>query len=338
MSMETRKRKTLRDLLASGKQLLAPCAYDCLTARALELAGFDAILLSGGAMGYMYGTKSQEGVFVEEMVRITENMANTVSIPIVVDAGDGHGDMVTSVYRNIRRLALAGAAGVTIEDSDGWFSKTPLPFRGKGGVRQRKDLNRIMSPFALGPCMSDNFRGFRPVVERDKFLEKIKAAVLACEGTDCIVIARVEAYDTWGFDEVIERVKAAMELGAEMWTVCLGMWSEADARMFSEALHGWAMWPDLTSHDRKPNVPVDTLKQLGFNFVTFHIAEKAVMYGMEKFGHEIFKTKSTVSIDNVQIDGLTSEQALDVLNMDLKRVLAAERRFYGAQPVPRQHP
>lgn len=70
--------------------------------------------------------------------------------------------------------------------------------------------------------------------------------------------------------------------GAEMWTVCGGMWWESDARMFSDALDGWAMWPDVTSHEGKANVELFTLHELGFNFVTFHIAEKAVMYGMEK--------------------------------------------------------
>ncbi|WNM23595.1 isocitrate lyase/PEP mutase family protein [Demequina capsici] len=328
--MENRNKATLRELLASGKQLMAPCAWDCLSAKALETAGFDALLLSGGAMGYMYGTKSQEGVFIDEMIRITENMVNTVSIPIVVDFGDGHGGggLPSSVYRNVRRMALAGAAAVTIEDADGWFSDTPLPFLGKAGERGEKDLNRIMSPFAGGPALSDRFRGFRPVVERERYLQNVKAAVLACEGTDCMVIARIEAYDTCGFDEVVERAKAAMEIGAEMWTVCLGMWSEDDARMFSEALDGWAMWPDLTSDDGKPNVEPKVLDELGFNLVTFHIAEKAVMYGMEKFGREILATRSTVSIDTAQIEGLTAEQEADLLAMDAQAVFAQERKFY----------
>lgn len=328
--MESRHKKSLREMLASGQQVLAPCAYDCLTAKALEIAGFDAILLSGGAMAYMYGVVDQESISLEEMARITENIANTVDIPIVVDGGDGHGSTTSAVNRNVRRLAQAGAAGVTIEDTDGWFSPEPLPFRGKGGVRTEKDLNRIMTPWAFGPCISDKIRGFRPVLERKDFLEKIRAAVQACEGTDCMVVTRVESYDVWGFDETVERVKASMDLGAEMWTVCGGMWWESDARMFSEALNGWAMWPDITSHEGKANVELSTLNELGFNFVTFHIAEKAVMYGMEKFGKEIFETGSTAAIDNASIDGLTPEQQRDVLSMDFRRIRELERKLTRA--------
>jgi 2-methylisocitrate lyase-like PEP mutase family enzyme len=329
--MEMKKRKSLKELFEMGKQMLAPCVYDCLSAKAMELCGFDGLLLSGGAMSYVLGVSHEEDFSADEMIRITESITRTVSIPVVVDAADGHATTPTGVYRNVRRLALAGAGGLTIDDGDGDFRTRDnlIPFKGKGGIRGPKDLNNIMEPFAQPKCMSEIWgRGFRPVIGKTEYLEKIHAAVMACEGTDCMVVARTECYDTYGFDEVVDRINGAMKLGAQMWTVCLGMWSEADGRMFSEALGGWKMWPDIVSVDRKPNVSMETLKDMGFNFVTCHIAEKAAMYGMEKFGREILNTKKTGSLDKAEIEGLTKEQVADVLGMGISYAREQNNNFF----------
>ena len=300
-------KKTLRDMMAAGEQMLVPCVYDALSAKAMELCGFNGVLISGGAMSYVLGVKREEDFSADEMVRITEAVASTISIPDIVDAADGHGESPTAVFRNVRRLALAGASAVTIDDEGGDFCPGQ-PYHGKGGVRGPKDLNPIMEPFAQAKSMTDIFgRGFRPVIEKREYLEKINAAVKACEGTDCMVIARCEAYDTWGFDGVVDRLQCARKLGAEMWTVCLGMWTENEGRMFMDALGGWAMWPDIVSKDHQPNVDMETLKEIGFNFVTCHIAEKAAMYGMEKFGKEIYETRSTEKLDKAEIEGLTED-------------------------------
>jgi H+/gluconate symporter-like permease/2-methylisocitrate lyase-like PEP mutase family enzyme len=213
------KRKSLKEILSSGKQMFVPCVYDCLSAKAMELCGFDGLLLSGGAMSYVFGVKREEDFSADEMIRLTEGIAGSVSVPLVIDAADGHAVTATGVYRNVRRLARAGAAGLTIDDGDGDFQITNLiPFQGKGGVRGPKDLNEIMTPFAQAESLSKMWgRGFRRVIEKNEYLEKIHAAVEACRGTDCMVIARTECYDTYGFDEVVDRINAARKLGAGMW-------------------------------------------------------------------------------------------------------------------------
>ena len=269
----------------------------------------------------------------DEMIRITEAVANTVSIPVVVDAADGHAEKPTGAYRNLKRLAQAGAAGFTIDDGAGdfvWDHTNLIPFQRNGGVRGPRDLNELMEPFCHPKSLTQILgRGFRPALPRDAFLRKIDAAVRACEGTDCMVIARTECYDTYGFDEVVERINAARELGAQMWTVCLGMWSEAEGRMFSDALGGWAMWPDIVSIEgHRPNVSLDSLASMGFGFVTCHIAEKGAMYGMDKFGAAILADRSTAAIDEAGIEGLTPEQVSDVLSGGRTRAEALQDGFY----------
>lgn len=329
--MEQKNRQSLKELLASGKQMLVPCVYDSLSAKAMELCGFDGVLISGGAMSYVLGVNREDDMSADEMIRITEAVTSSISIPVVVDAADGHAEKPTGVYRNIRRLALAGAAGVTIDDGGGdfiWDHKNLIPFKGKNGVRGPKDMNHLMEPFAQAKSLTELLgRGFRPVIEKQEYMEKIRAAVKACEGTDCIVIARTECYDTYGFDEVVDRLNCARELGAQMWTVCLGMWSEAEGRMFSEALGGWKMWPDIVSYDHKPNVSLEAMKDMGFQFITCHIAEKAAMYGMQKFGAAILESKSTRQIDNAHIEGLTPAEADEVLSVAKKQAQAKERSF-----------
>ena len=320
-------KKTLREMMAAREQMLVPCVYDALSAKAMELCGFNGVLISGGAMSYVLGVKKEEDFSADEMIRITEAVAKTNSNPGIVDAADGHGESPTAVFRNVRRLALAGASAVTIDDGGGDFCPG-LPYRGADGVRGPKDLNPIMEPFAQAKSMTDIFgRGFRPVIEKKEYLEKINAAVKACEGTDCLVIARCEAYDTWGFEGVVDRLKCARELGAEMWTVCLGMWAEEEGRLFMDALGGWAKWPDIVSKDHAANVSMDTLKEIGFDFVTCHIAEKAAMYGMEKFGKEIFETRRTDNLDKAVIQGLTEEQIKEVISMGTNAASELEKEF-----------
>lgn len=329
--MSQKDKKTLRELLALGKQMLVPCVYDGLSARAMELCGFDGVLISGGAMSYVLGVNREDDLSADEMIRITEAVVNSVDIPVVVDAVDGHAEKPTGVYRNVRRLALAGAAGVTIDDGgeDFIWDGDLIPFKGNNGVRGPKDMNHLMEPFAQAKSLTDILgRGFRPVIEKKNYMEKIKAAVKACEGTDCIVIARTECYDTYGFDEVVDHIKCARELGAEMWTVCLGMWSEEEGRMFSEALGGWKMWPDIISYDHKPNVSLEAMKEMEFQFITCHIAEKAAMYGMQKFGEEILKNKNTKAIDEAIIEGLSKAEADAVLDVDVNDAKALEESFY----------
>lgn len=120
-------------------------------------------------------------------------------------------------------------------------------------------------------------------ISREAWLAKIKACVEACRGTDCIVIARTEVPD---LNEAIERCIRARMLGADMTLICRSMKTLEDGEKVAEYDKGWKMWPDVFSVNGVPNVELEDVQKLGFNLVTFHVFEKAALYGMLRFGEE----------------------------------------------------
>jgi len=264
-----------RDLLSQG-QIFAPCVYDCLSARAADLCGYKALMLSGGAVSYsMDGLPDMGFVTIDEVVWITERITNVNPWPLIVDADDGFGESPVVVYRNMHRLVKAGAMGITIDDSTG--------IRG---------AERFFYALAKGKKIT--ISEAMKVVPRDLWLSKVKATLAACEGSDCVTIARigVPLKTREGFIEAMERALRAKELGAEM--IMVNVHDLEDAQRVARYVKGWKMWPDVMSKDGVPNVNLNDVYELGFNFVTMHIFEKAAMYGMMKYGLENFKNQNSV--------------------------------------------
>ena len=218
------KRKTLRELVAQ-KQIFAPCVWDLMSQRAAEQAGFEATLLSGGALAEWACGMPDIGLITSDyLVRAIGYIADANELPCCVDADDGYGATPLHAYRTVKRLAEAGAMSLTLDDTTG--------VRGYGRWAQE-----LRSGMGFGNIE-------HPVVSRDTFLAKTRAALDACAGTDCMLIARTECALQEGLDEAIERCIRAEELGAEM-TLIIGLMTIEDARKVAKYVKGWKMWPDI---------------------------------------------------------------------------------------------
>lgn len=130
-------------------------------------------------------------------------------------------------------------------------------------------------------------------ISREAWLAKIKAALAACEGTDCICIARTHAASAYGMEEAITRCELAKELGAPM-TMCGGITFLEDGQRLAARDHGMKMWPDVICIDGKPAVELADIKGLGFNFVTMHVFEKSALYGIFKYGNHDIPAQNVV--------------------------------------------
>lgn len=299
----TGKKTTLKELLQKG-QVFAPCIYDCLSAKAVELAGFSAMLLSGGALAYsMCGLPDLGLLTVDELVWATTRITDTSPLPLIIDADDGYGDSPLNVYRTVQRLVKAGAMAVTIDDSTG--------FRGweRGIFERERKLNKP-----------------HEIVPKEKFLSKIKAAVEACKGSDCIIIARSEAKPSCGIDESIDRLIRARKLGAHM-TMIIGIKTLEEAKKADELDPGWKMWPDISVTNGKSDVELDDIARLGFNLVTMHYTEKGAMWGMLGYGMRTMKDKNTVYIDEHDFDGMLPGKDHHVLLTYWKKWMPMEEGF-----------
>ena len=106
--------KILRDLIASGTFLHLPSVYDPLSARQVQQAGFEATYVGGYVSGAIK-TISEPLLTLTEQVNIASEVAKSVSIPVLADAGAGFGEPLHAM-RTVREFVSAGIAGIHIED------------------------------------------------------------------------------------------------------------------------------------------------------------------------------------------------------------------------------
>jgi 2-methylisocitrate lyase-like PEP mutase family enzyme len=172
-----------RELLRRDGMVVAPGAYDCITARLIERAGFDAVYMTGAGTAATLGYPDFGLVTMSEMVGNAARIAAAVGLPVIADADTGYGNEL-NVVRTVREYEVAGVAGIHIEDQG---------FPKKCGHLDDKEI-----------------------VPRDEYIAKIRAALAARRNSDFMIIARTDARAVAGLDEAIARANAALTAGADM--------------------------------------------------------------------------------------------------------------------------
>ncbi len=116
LSGPTSPRARLRELLAGPGPLVAPGAYDALSARLVEQAGFDVVYMTGfGTTASLIGRPDVGLLSGTEMVDNARRIAAAVDVPVIADADTGYGNAV-NVLRTVREYEQAGVAGLHLEE------------------------------------------------------------------------------------------------------------------------------------------------------------------------------------------------------------------------------
>lgn len=290
----------------SKGQVMSPCVWDCFSVAAVQLTGYKSALISGAAVAAnSLGLPDLGMMTIDELAWVSERICKYAKIPVLVDADEGYGDSPLNVYRNITKLVDAGVAGFTLDDGM--------------GVR--------------GFARLANANGKKPydVEPMEKYLAKIKAALAAVEGTNCVLIARTECLPVLGFDEAIERCRRAVDLGAPM-TLINRLKTYEDCKTVGERVEGWKMYPDIgNDKDGKAYLKVEDIYPFGFNYVTLHYLEKGAMWGMLDYGKHDFANKNTeysANHDMGGLQGIDRYKALETTNE--KDWLELEQKFYDS--------
>jgi len=177
-------RRRLHELVERKQGLVVPGAYDCVSARLVERAGFQAVYMTGyGTSASRLGLPDLGFAGLAEMADHARNMASAVSIPLIADADTGYGN-VLNVRRTVRMYETAGVAALHLEDQ--------------------------MLPKRCGHLAG------KQVVPLEEFAQKIRAAVEARTDPDLLVIARTDAVGVTGFDDALRRGEAAVQAGADI--------------------------------------------------------------------------------------------------------------------------
>jgi 2-methylisocitrate lyase-like PEP mutase family enzyme len=176
--------KRLRSLLGRPGTVVAPGAYDALTAKIVESTGFEAVYMTGfGVEASVLGKPDLGYISLTESAIHAGNMAKAVTIPLVADADVGFGGALNAA-RTVEQFEAHGVAGIHIEDQ-------------------------------FSPKRSAYVDGVS-VLPRDEFVGKIRAAVRARQDPDFLIIARTDAYESMGYTEVVDRANACVDVGADM--------------------------------------------------------------------------------------------------------------------------
>jgi methylisocitrate lyase len=172
----------LRDALRDGMVVAASC-YDPLSARLAEIAGLEALHVTGMGVeiGHL-GAPDLGLITLTELADQVARMASAVSIPMLCDVDTGFGGIL-NIQRTIREMERAGAGGVHLEDQ-----------------AQPKHCPLI---------------GGRQVVGREEALDRLKAALDARTDPDFVIIARTDS-DVISFEEAVERCNLYLEAGADL--------------------------------------------------------------------------------------------------------------------------
>ncbi|WP_397403259.1 oxaloacetate decarboxylase [Phenylobacterium sp.] len=168
--------------LQAGPAVLAPGAYDALSALLIEQAGFEAVYISGASVAYTQLGRPDIGlVSFDHLADVVARIRERVALPIIVDADTGFGNAL-NVQRTVRVLERFGATAIQIEDQD--FPKRCGHLAGK------------------------------KLIPAEEMVGKIRAA---CDArNEASIIARTDAIAVEGFEAALERASAYVEAGADI--------------------------------------------------------------------------------------------------------------------------
>lgn len=108
-----------RNLHQGPKILVLPNAWDCVSARLFEQAGFPAIATTSGGIAAVLGYPDGQRISSREMLAIVGRIAGTVSVPVTADLEAGYGTTTEQVAETMRQAIAVGVVGANLEDGNG---------------------------------------------------------------------------------------------------------------------------------------------------------------------------------------------------------------------------
>src|SRR3984893_9031588 len=132
--------RSFRDLLKREQMVVAPGAYDCITAKLIEQAGFAAVYMTGAGTAATVGSPDFGLVTMSEMVANAGRIATAIDLPVIADADTGYGNELNA-FRAVREFERSGVAGIHIEDQE--FPKKCGHLEGKQIIPREEWLAKI---------------------------------------------------------------------------------------------------------------------------------------------------------------------------------------------------
>jgi carboxyvinyl-carboxyphosphonate phosphorylmutase len=286
-------RAHLRELIGGSTPLVAPGAYDALSARLIEQSGFAAVYMSGfGTTASLIGRPDVGLLTGTEMVDNARRIVASVDVPVIADADTGYGNAI-NVVRTVQLYEQAGVAGIQLED-------------------------QVM------PKKCGHMSG-KLLVGADEMVGKLRAAVAARRDSDLVIIARTDAVAVTGVDEAIARARAFAEAGADALFVEAPTSEEDIVRVAKELRDVAPLVFNWAEGGRTPPLSLERIGELGFSLVIYPIGTLlAATAGIRAL-------LATLKSDGTPVAALPSLPAFDEFTdlIGLPELQELEQRFSG---------
>ena len=227
---------SLRARLQSGEILVAPGAYDALTARLLEQAGFEAVYRGGYAASAAAFALPDLGITtLTDMVDHLRRMTNAIGVPVIADADTGYGE-VPQVVHTVHELEAAGAAAIQFEDQ-------------------------------VFPKRCGHMEG-KKVIPAEEMVIKLRAALNARRNPETVIIARSDATAVTGLDDAIARSRMYADAGADVIFIDAPT-SEDDLKRIAAGGINAVLMVNVSEHGKTPDLGAQRFQELGFGLVIY---------------------------------------------------------------------
>jgi methylisocitrate lyase len=292
--MGTTPPERLRAQIAADGILALPGAYDALSGRLAERAGFEAVFTSGFSIAASKLALPDMGMLtMAENVDRTGEVAGAIDVPLVADMDTGYGN-VLNVRRTMQECVDAGIAGVILEDQE-WPKKC-------GHMDEKR------------------------VVATEEHARRIAAAADVREetGWEFVIIGRTDAREPHGLEAAIDRGRAYERAGADVVFVEAPE-SREELRRINEAVDA-PTFANMIEGGKTPFLDAQELDDLGFDIVVFPLtALFSVTDAMESAYETLRREGTTESVDTVSFDDF--EEVIDAESFREREREYAGREF-----------
>ncbi len=233
-----KKTTMLRKLLIEEDIVVIPGAFDPLSAKFIEAAGFSAVYVSGFACSAAYLAEPDLGLMsITEVSDNIRRICQAVNVPVIADADNGYGNL-RNAMRTIRIFENAGLAGLHIEDQ-------------------------------VLPKQCGHLAG-KQVVTIEEMIQKIKAMVDTRMDPDFLIIARTDSLGVYGFDDALRRCHAYAFAGADMLFVD-GLKSIDEISALTRSDLSVPILFNAANTGKGPRITVEEAKALGIKVMIYPI-------------------------------------------------------------------
>ncbi|MGQ0752484.1 MAG: isocitrate lyase/PEP mutase family protein [Betaproteobacteria bacterium] len=285
-------RKRLRALVNGGRYVIVPGAYDPLTARLVQLAGFDGVYLTGGGYSRANGLPDLGLFTLIENIEFISRAVDAVEIPVIADMDTGYGNAL-NVIRAMREFEKTGVAAFHLEDQ-------------------------------VSPKKCGHYEG-KQLVSKAEMVGKVRAAVDTRRDADMVIIARTDSRAVEGLEAALDRMNAYLEAGADVGFVEAPQ-SVEEMERIPRSL-GKPALVNIFEGGKTPPLPAKQLEAMGYRIGIYPSqTHRAAIYAAQEVLAVLKRDGDTAAIEHRMASFSDREKAVDTA-----RWRELERKYMSAE-------